>query len=128
MQLVSNKKIGLTYEIKEHIEAGIELLGGEAKSLRNKLGALDGGRVLIRGGEAFVVGIFIPPYQEKNTVKDYDPYRTRKLLLNKKEMEHILREEDIHNLTTIPISLYLKSNLIKCEIGLCRRKQKHDKR
>ena len=128
MSLVLNKKITLTYEVKERLEAGLELLGFEVKTLRAKLGALDGARVLIRGGEAFVVGIFIPPYQANNTPKEYDPYRTRRLLLNKKDMEHIIREEEIHSLTTVPISLYLKNNLIKCEIGLCRRKQKHDKR
>jgi SsrA-binding protein len=128
MSLISNKKINLTYEVKERIEAGVELLGFEVKALRAKLGALDGARVLIRGGEAFTVGVFIPPYQTNNTPATYDPYRTRKLLLHKKDMEHIIREEEIHNLTTVPISLYLKNNLIKCELGLCRRKQKHDKR
>lgn len=128
MSLILNKKITLTYEVKERLEAGIELLGGEVKTLRNKLGSLEGARVLIRGGEAYVVGIFIPPYQANNTPTSYDPYRTRKLLLHKNDMVHILREEEIHNLTTVPISLYLKNNLVKCELGLCRRKQKQDKR
>ncbi len=128
MSLVLNKKLTLSHEIKERIEAGIELHGFEVKALREKLGALDGARILIRGGEAYAVGIYIPPYQANNTPKDYDPSRTRRLLLNKKDMGHILREEEIHNLTTVPISLYLKKNLIKCEIGLCKKLQKHDKR
>ena len=128
MSLISNKKITLTYEVKERIEAGIELVGAEVKTLRSKLGGLDGSRVIIRGGEAYVVGIFIPPYQANNTPATYDPYRTRRLLLHKNDMEHIIREEEIHNLTTMPISLYLKNNLVKCELGLCRRKQKQDKR
>lgn len=128
MSLVVNKKITLTYEVKERIEAGLELLGFEVKALRAKLGALDGARILIRGGEAYAVGIFIPPYQSNNTPKDYDAHRTRRLLLKKKDMEHILREEDTHDLTSIPISLYLNKNLVKCEIGLCKKLQKHDKR
>lgn len=128
MKLIFNKKLGLTYSVEESIEAGIELLGLELKSLRKKQGSVDGGKVIIRGGEAFAVGIFIPPYQENNTPKDYDPYRTRKLLLKKSDMIHILREQESSNLTALPISLYLKNNLVKCEVGLCKKKLKNDKR
>lgn len=128
MKLVLNKKWGLSYEIKESIQAGIELFGFEVKSLRNKLGSIDGARMIIRGGEAFLVGVYIPAYQEKNTPKDYDPYRTRRLLLKKEEMVHIIKNEESQNLTTIPISLYLKGALIKCEIALCKKKHKGDKR
>lgn len=128
MKLIFNKKLGLTYSVNESIEAGIELLGLELKSLRKKQGSVDGGKVIIRGGEAFAVGIFIPPYQENNTPKNYDPYRTRKLLLKKSDMLHILNEEKSTNLTILPVSLYLKKNLVKCEVGLCKKKQKHDKR
>ena len=128
MKLVLNKKWGLSYEIKESIQAGIELFGFEVKSLRGKQGSLDGGRVIIRGGEAFLISSFIPAYQPANTPKSYDPQRTRKLLLNKSEMEKIIRDEESQNLTTIPISLYLKGGLVKCEIALCKKKQKGDKR
>ena len=128
MKLVLNKKWGLNYEIKEIIQAGIELFGFEVKSLRGKQGSLDGGRVIIRGGEAFLIGSFIPAYQPANTPKSYDPQRTRKLLLNKSEMEKIIRDEESQNLTTIPISLYLKGGLVKCEIALCKKKRKGDKR
>ena len=128
MKLVLNKKWGLSYEIKESMQAGIELFGFEVKSLRNKLGSIDGARVIIRGGEAFLVGVYIPAYQEKNTLKSYDPYRTRRLLLKKEEMVHIIKNEESQNLTTIPISLYLKGTLIKCEIALCKKKHKGDKR
>lgn len=128
MKLVLNKRWGLSYEIKESIQAGIELFGFEVKSLRNKLGSIDGARMIIRGGEAFLVGVYIPAYQEKNTPKSYDPYRTRRLLLKKEEMIHIIKNEESQNLTTIPISLYLKGTLIKCEIALCKKKHKGDKR
>lgn len=128
MKLIFNKKLGLTYSVSESIEAGIELLGLELKSLRKKQGSVDGGKIIIRGGEAFAVGIFIPPYQENNTPKNYDPYRTRKLLLKKSDMVHILNEEKSSNLTILPISLYLKNNLVKCEVGLCKKKLKNDKR
>ena len=89
MQLVYNKKLGLNYEIKEKIAVGIELLGFEVKSLRKKQGSLDGARAIIRGGEVFLIGSYIPPYQESNTPKNYDPHRNRKLLLNKNEIEKL---------------------------------------
>lgn len=128
MRLIDNKKIGMDYSITETITCGIELLGGEVKSLRNKLGSLSGSRVLIRGGEAFLIASFIPPYQENNTAKNYDPYRNRRLLLNKSEIERLVREEQSANLTLVPVSLYLKNNLIKCDVGLCKKKLKGDKR
>ena len=128
MQLLHNKKVGMTYEVKESIQAGVELFGFEVKSLRDKKGSLDGGKVIIRGGEAFLVGVFIPPYQEKNSPKDYDPYRTRRLLLNKAEIANIVRDEESTNLTTVPISLYTKGQLIKCEVALCKKKLASDKR
>lgn len=128
MRLVDNKKIGMDYSIIETITCGVELLGGEVKSLRNKLGSLAGSRVLIRGGEAFLIGSFIPAYQENNTPKSYDPYRNRRLLLNKKEIETLVREEESASLTLVPVSLYLKNNLIKCDVGLCKKKLKGDKR
>ena len=128
MQLLHNKKVGMTYEVKESIQAGVELFGFEVKSLREKKGSLDGGKVIIRGGEAFLVGVFIPPYQEKNSPKDYDPYRTRRLLLNKTEIANIVRDEESTNLTTVPISLYTKGQLIKCEVALCKKKLASDKR
>ena len=128
MQLLHNKKVGMTYEVKETLQAGVELFGFEVKSLRDKKGSLDGGKVIIRGGEAFLVGVFIPPYQEKNSPKDYDPYRTRRLLLNKAEIAKIVRDEESTNLTTVPISLYTKGQLIKCEVALCKKKLASDKR
>jgi len=128
MQLVYNKKLGLNYEIKEKIAVGIELLGFEVKSLRKKQGSLDGARAIIRGGEVFLIGSYIPPYQESNTPKNYDPHRNRKLLLNKNEIEKLFKDEQSNNLTLVPISLYLKNNLIKLDLGLGKKKQKGDKR
>ena len=128
MQLLHNKKVGLTYSVIESMQSGVELLGLEVKSLRKKQGSLDGGKVIIRGGEAFLVGVFIPPYQESNTPKDYDPYRTRRLLLNKSEITKIVKDEESSNLTSVPISLYIKGNHIKCDIALCKKKLKNDKR
>lgn len=118
----------MNYEIKSTLEAGIELLGSEVKTVKAHLGSLDGSHVIIRGGEVYLMGSFIPPYQPTNSPKDYDPHRTRRLLIHKDEIMKLLREIDTHTLTIHPISLYSKNNLIKCEIALCKKKNKHDKR
>src|SRR3954464_7576916 len=87
--LVINKKIGMDYEILETFEAGLELLGFEVKSIRSHHGSLLGSYVTIRGGEAFLIGAEIPPYQEKNTPESYNGRRNRKLLLTKTEIEKL---------------------------------------
>ena len=126
--LLYNKKINLDYEILEKMDAGIELEGQEVKSLRQKQGNLQGAYIVIRGGEAFVVNAYIPPYQEKNTPAGYEPYRNRKLLLTKVQILTLQAVEKQKGLTIVPISMYNKSRKIKVEIAIVRGKKKHDKR
>lgn len=128
MRLVENKKLGLTYVITDSYEAGIELLGQEVKSLRKKQGSLEGARVIIRGGEAFLVGSYIPPYQPGNTELTYDPYRNRRLLLTKDELLVLASHDSAKGLTLLANSLYLKNNLVKCAVVVCKKKNAHDKR
>lgn len=123
-----NKKARFDYEILETLTAGVELLGFEVKAVRAGKVSMDGSRVLVRGGEAFVVGLSISPYQANNTPKDYDPERNRKLLLNKKEIAHLLDKGDEKGLTIVPLKLYNNNKLIKLEIGIARGKKKVDKR
>lgn len=128
MKLIDNKKLHLTNIITDTISAGIELFGFEVKSLRQKNGSLEGSRVIVRGGEVFLIGLYIPPFQPNNTPKGYDPYRTRRLLLTKHEIETLGGIEQGKTLTLAPQSLYLKGTLIKCDIALCKKKNAHDKR
>ena len=128
MSLVENKKARFNYEFIHTLEAGIELFGFEVKSLRQKQGALDGAYVIARGNEAFLVGAYITPYQPKNTPKDYDPRRNRKLLLTKKEIAELVGSDRKNGLTIIPVSVYNKGRKIKVEIALARGKKKYDKR
>lgn len=128
MTLVQNKKVRLNYEITESFEAGMELFGFEVKSLRKKQGSLDGAHIIIRGGEAFLVGATIPPYQAANTPADYDQVRNRRLLLTKKEILKLSNFEKQKGLTIVPISVYNKGSKIKLEIGIAKGKKKHDKR
>ncbi len=128
MKLVDSKKLHLTYIVNDTKEAGIELFGFEVKSLRKKQGSLDGAKVIVRGGEAFLVGVYIPPFQAANTPKSYDPYRTRKLLLSKEEIYDLFSIQESKTLTLAPHSLYSKNNLIKCEVAICKKKDSRDKR
>ncbi len=126
--LIENKRVFFDYEILEKFEAGLELKGIEVKALRNKQGSILGARTLIRGGEAFIVGMEIPPYQPSNTPKDYDPQKTRRLLLNKKEIKYLTGKAEEQGLTIVPIRVYTKGRRIKIEIAVVRGKKKHDKR
>ncbi len=126
--LIYNKKAGFDYEILEKYEAGVELLGSEVKSVRAKHGILLGARVIIRGGEAYLIGATIPPFQPANTASGYDADRNRRLLLTKKEIRLLSEIEDKKGLTIVPISMYNKGNKIKVEIAIVRGKKKFDKR
>lgn len=128
MTLLDNKKAHFDYEILEQFEAGIRLLGFEVKSLKMKRGNLAGAHVVIRGGEAFVVGMEIPPYQPKNTPEDYDSQKTRKLLLNKKEIDYLSGKESQKGLTLIPLSIFAKNGLIKLSFAVAKGMKKYDKR
>lgn len=126
--LIKNKKALHDFEVLEKFEAGIELYGFEVKSLRAGQGSLLGAYVIVRGGEAFLVGANIPPYQPANTPKDYDPERPRKLLLHKRELDTLRGAEGKKGLTIVPISVYTKGRKLKVEITIARGKKKHDKR
>ncbi len=128
MSLVQNKKAHFNYEIIEKYEAGIELLGFEVKSLKSGQGSLEGSYIKIRGQEAFVTGMNIPPYQVNNTPKEYDPTRSRKLLLTKKEIEELGKVEQKQGLTIVPLSVYNKGRKIKLELAVAKGKKTHDKR
>ncbi|MFZ2523638.1 MAG: SsrA-binding protein SmpB [Minisyncoccia bacterium] len=128
MSLIVNKKAGLNYEILDKYVAGIELFGFEVKSLKKSQGSLEGAYVTVRGGEAYLIGMFIPPYQVNNTPKDYDPHRNRRLLLSKKEILGLENTESAKGLTIVPISVYNKGNLVKLDIAVAKGKKKYDKR
>lgn len=128
MSFIENKKARLNFEILDTYEAGAELLGFEVKAIRSGMGNLEGARVMVRGGEAFLVGATITPYQVKNTPKSYDPERTRRLLLNKKELVTLAENEGKKGLTIVPIKWYNKNRKIKLEVAIARHKKKYDKR
>jgi SsrA-binding protein len=126
--LLQNKKVHLRFTVLETFQAGLELTGSETKALRSKLGSLEGARVVIRAGEAYLVGATIPAYQLANTSVAYDPERTRKLLLNKKEIIELAEAEARKGLTIVPIDVYNAGRYIKIQVAIVRGKGKADKR
>lgn len=128
MSLIEHKKARLDYEVLEEFEAGIELLGHEVKSLRAKNGKLEGAHIIVRGGEAYIVGMSIPAYQPANTDKEYDSARTRKLLLTKKELQTLAEMESQKGLTIVPLSVYNKGRHLKVRVAVARGRKKFDKR
>lgn len=126
--LIENKKARLRFEILETYQAGLELAGYEVKSIRSKLGSLDGSRVIVRGGEAFIVGMTVPPFQIANAPKTYDPERPRRLLLSRKEIGELLDAESKKGLTVVPLEMYNTGRYLKARIAIVRGKGKADRR
>ena len=124
---ILNRKAPYDYTIIDRIEAGVSLLGSEVKSLRAGHGKLEGAYVKIASGEVFLINAEIMPYSYARP-NGYDPKRTRKLLLHKKEVISFQSKIDSAKLTLIPISWYTKGPQIKLEIGLARGKKEYEKR
>ena len=128
MTLIEYKKAGLKFERIEELEAGIELFGHEVKALKSRQGSLDGSRIVVRGGQAYVVGMTIPPYQASNTPQSYDPERSRRLLIRKANIAKLSDAESTKGLTVVPIEMYTKNNLVKVRVAIVRGKGKRDQR
>lgn len=128
MSYATHKRAHFDYDILETFEAGLVLLGTEVKSIRAGRCKLEGGHILVRGKEAYIVGIGIPAFQPINTAKGYDPERARKLLLTPKQLVELERETEQAGLTGIPLKLYNKGRQIKLLIAIARGKKKADKR
>ncbi|HEY9480708.1 MAG TPA: SsrA-binding protein SmpB [Candidatus Paceibacterota bacterium] len=128
MTFVENRKVRFDYEILETIEAGIELLGHEVKSIRSGAASFDGSYVTIRGGEAYLIQASVPPYQPSNTPAGYDPLRPRKLILTKPEIEKLADIEAKKGLTIVPLKAYNKGAKVKIELAVVRGKKQFDKR
>ena len=128
MTYAENRKAYHDYEIIEKYEAGVILEGHEVKAVKTGKISILGSYVKILNSEAFLIGATISPYQPKNTPGDYDPERTRKLLLNKKEIAGLIGKSKEKGLTIVPLKVYDRRGKIKLEIGLAKAKKKHDKR
>ncbi len=123
----SNKKAFHEYFVEESLEAGIELVGTEVKSLRAGQVNLKDAWCSVVEGEMFVNGMHISPYEQGN-IFNRDPMRVRRLLLHKREIMRLYGLTKQQGLTLIPLSLYFKGSRVKVQVGLCRGKKLYDKR
>lgn len=128
MNIIENKKVFFDYEILEKFEAGISLIGQEVKSIKSGKISLKGAYVVVKDEEIFLIGCHIPAYQPKNAPLDYNPEKSRKLLLKKSEIKYLIGKTKERGLTLIPLRVYTKRNLIKLEFGIVKRKKKFDKK
>lgn len=122
-----NRKAYSEYQISETLEVGVKLIGAEVKSVKDGRINLNGSFVKIVGSEIYLVNAQIPLYPYAH-VENYDPNRTRKLLLHKKEIIVIKSKIARSNLTLIPLKCYTKHGFIKLEIGIGRGKKQYEKR
>lgn len=126
--IVLNRKAGFGYFLEEQFEAGLVLEGWEVKSLRSGKINISDAHVIIKYGEAFLLGAQIQPLPTASTHSTPDAVRTRKLLLHKKELNHLIGGVERQGYTIIPLSLYWKKNKIKIKVALAKGKKEHDKR
>lgn len=125
--LAENRKVYFDYEILETFEAGLELTGAEVKSAKSGWANLTGSFVVSHGQELLLVNAFIAPYQPKNQ-PNYNPTRSRRLLLKKKEIAYLKGKISEKGLTLVPLKLYTKKALIKFELAVARGKKQFEKR
>lgn len=125
--LADNRKARHDYFIEEAIEAGLELVGTEVKSIRNGKCNLKECYADISNGEVFIKNMHISPYDQGN-IFNVDPLRVRKLLLHKQEIFRLLGLVQRDGYALIPLSLYLKNGRVKVALGVCRGKKNYDKR
>jgi SsrA-binding protein len=126
--IVQNKRARFDYELLETFEAGVALAGWEVKALREGKAQLTDSYVLMKDGEAWLLGAQITPLSTVSTHVVADPTRTRKLLLHKKELAKILAATAAKGQTCVCTRLYWKKHLVKASIALAQGKQSHDKR
>jgi len=123
-----NKRARHEYHIDERYEAGIALQGWELKALRAGRINFTESYAIVRNGEIFLFGASIPPLISASTHVIADDRRTRKLLLHKHEIDHLIGAIERKGYTLVPTAMYWKGNKVKVEIGVARGKQEHDKR
>lgn len=123
-----NKKAHHDYFIEQRFEAGVALTGWEVKSLREGKAQLVDSYVLLKDGEAWLMGCHISPLKTASTHVVADPTRTRKLLLHRRELEKLFGGVERQGYTCVALALYWKKHLVKCEVALAKGKKDYDKR
>jgi len=123
-----NKRAGFNYTLSDKYEAGIVLHGHEVKSVKTGHISLKEAFVTVHQEELYLTNANIPPYPQAGNIESYDPTRSRKLLLRKREIRHLIGKIKEQGLTLVPIRVYTKKHLLKLEFAVGKGKKKHDKR
>jgi len=126
--LATNDRARYDYELLDKLEAGLVLTGQETKSAKTGHLKLKGAHVAFTGGEAVLVGAHIARYPKAGPLPDYDPERTRTLLLHKRELQKLRAKREEQGLTIVPLRAYMKAGRIKIEIAVARGKKQYEKR
>lgn len=126
--LSKNKKALFDYEVLQKYEAGLVLTGPEVKSIRTGSVSLSGGFITLHNQDAWLINVHIPRYKYAASIKNYEPDRSRKLLLKAKEINYLRGKSAEKGLTIVPLSLYTKGRHLKLELAVVRGKKKYDKR
>ena len=126
--IAQNKKARFEFALEDRVEAGISLQGWEVKSLRAGKAQITDSYVLLKNGEAWLIGALITPINTISTHFVIDPKRTRKLLLKRRELDRLIGATQQKGYTCVCTSMYWKNHLVKVEIALAKGKQLHDKR
>jgi SsrA-binding protein len=125
--VASNRRALRDYQFLERLEAGVALTGSEVKSLRGGRASLNEAFARVRGGEAWLENMHVPPY-EQGEKRGYDPIRPRKLLLHRKEIDRLVGKQKEQGLALVPLRVYFSHGLAKVELGLGRGKREFEKR
>lgn len=128
MSIVENRKAFFDYFIEDRFEAGLILVGWEAKAIRAGRAQLKEGYVVLQNGAFYLIGAHISALPEASTHVNPDPVRTRKLLLNQAEIDKLVGKVEQRGYTIVPLNLHYSKGIIKLEIGLAKGKKQHDKR
>lgn len=128
MSIVENRKAFFDYFIEDRFEAGLVLVGWEAKAIRAGRAQLKEGYVVLQNGAFYLIGSHISALPEASTHVNPDPVRTRKLLLKQAEIDKLTGKVEQRGYTIVPLNLHYSKGIIKLEIGLAKGKKQHDKR
>ena len=126
--IINNKKALFDFNVEDQIEAGISLKGWEVKSLRDNRGNIKESYAILKNNEVFLIGAHFSPLRNANITDESEATRTRKLLLNKKEIAKLNGYISQKGYTLIPISMYWKNGKVKVKLGLAKGRRKRDKR
>lgn len=125
--VAQNRKARHEYFIEDTYECGIELVGTEVKSIRAGKVNLKDAYAQVKGGQAYVIGMHVSPYEQGN-IFNRDPFRSRRLLLHKREIHKLQTLSQADGYSLIPLQLYLKDGLVKLELAVAKGKKLYDKR